>query len=433
LFRNLSAREKTGFLSYAQKVNLEDLIFALTILFIPSQLGKHFWPEFSFVSGVRVDYLSPTFYFTDILIILLFTVWFIKSSKSRALKHIKDSKKLLPGIFLFSIFLVANISFSENIPLSFYGLLKLGELIFFSTYTAFYLKRKKLKPAPLFSISVIIASLIAIFQYINQSSLGGIFYFLGERSFTSSTPGIANVSIDGELILRGYGTFSHPNVLAGFLLLTLTFILFKTNFKNNLAWINISAIILGSVSLFLTFSRLPILLWVVTLVIYFFSEVKIISGQKKYITALAFLAMLVSFFFYSPFYLRFLGSSFSEESYVVRVKLLEDGISKFYESPWIGSGIYNFLTDTSFSNTFIFQPVHNIFILILIQGGIIGLIFFTLLFCKIFSGLWEKMVYLKLIFLYIIFLGMFDHYFLTIQQGQLMFGFFVGYLFSKND
>ena len=52
------------------------------------------------------------------------------------------------------------------------------------------------------------------FEFIKQASLNGLFWWLGERTFTSSTPGIAKAVIDGRLLMRPYATFPHPNVLA---------------------------------------------------------------------------------------------------------------------------------------------------------------------------------------------------------------------------
>ena len=47
------------------------MIFLL-ILLLPSQLAYHFWPSWSLVYGIRVDYLSPTLYLTDLIILGLF-------------------------------------------------------------------------------------------------------------------------------------------------------------------------------------------------------------------------------------------------------------------------------------------------------------------------------------------------------------------------
>ena len=67
---------------------LERVICFLLICSIPIQLGKHFWPASAFVSGIRVDYLSPTLFFTDILLFVLlgifvFNVWRERKIPSR--------------------------------------------------------------------------------------------------------------------------------------------------------------------------------------------------------------------------------------------------------------------------------------------------------------------------------------------------------------
>src|SRR3989344_696217 len=77
---------------------VEYILFYLIILFLPTQLGKHFWPDFSIVSGIRVDYLSPTVYFTDVFIFLLFMFWainrFQKTQKTQRNRNIRLSENL---------------------------------------------------------------------------------------------------------------------------------------------------------------------------------------------------------------------------------------------------------------------------------------------------------------------------------------------------
>ena len=112
-----------------------------------------------------------------------------------------------------------------------------------------------------------IQSLLVIAQFIKQGSLGGVFYFFGERFFTPATPGIANASINGELLFRPYGTFSHPNVLAGFLLISLISLLFslpwdKGKFEKTFWAVTL---LLGSSALLITMSRLAIVIWIVLL------------------------------------------------------------------------------------------------------------------------------------------------------------------------
>ena len=47
------------------------LLFYLILFLLPANLAKHFPVASSYVSGILVDYLIPTVYLTDILIIIL--------------------------------------------------------------------------------------------------------------------------------------------------------------------------------------------------------------------------------------------------------------------------------------------------------------------------------------------------------------------------
>lgn len=62
---------------------------------------------------------------------------------------------------------------------------------------------------------------LGIGQFIRQSSLG--LTFLQESQFVPFQAGIAKVILGGELFIRAYGLLPHPNVLAGFLGLTMLF------------------------------------------------------------------------------------------------------------------------------------------------------------------------------------------------------------------
>jgi hypothetical protein len=52
-------------------MKLHQKIFWLLIFLLPVQLGRHFWPDFSFVLGLKIDYLAPTVYLTDLLVLLI--------------------------------------------------------------------------------------------------------------------------------------------------------------------------------------------------------------------------------------------------------------------------------------------------------------------------------------------------------------------------
>ncbi len=408
---------------------IKQILFALFFVLLPTQLGKHFWPDFAFVAGQRVDYLSTTLYMTDIIIFLCIVVSF-------------KSLRKIPAFFIASmfLFLAIGIYFSINPFSGWYTCLKLLEYIFFGYSLVLFLKEKKDNKnflLPFLAVSVVYESVIAIFQFFLQHSLNGFFYFLGERNFSGSTPGIANASIHGQLILRPYATFSHPNVLAGFLLITmlLIFSIFWGNRNSNSKYYLYPTLLVGTIALVLTLSRGAILLWMAILVI-MSCWIFLKKFGLKVSLAIAFLVVVISasFFDSSLLFSRFTQISLSDESVVQRIVLATIAWKMFASHIIFGIGFGNFLTNSPIflppqSSISLLQPVHNIFLLILSETGIVGLFFslwFVLQAYKHVIGSLKKegkvtsSGSLLIAFSSMLALGMFDHYFLTLQQGQLL-------------
>jgi hypothetical protein len=57
-------------ISYARFICISLFAFLL-----PTQLGKHFFLDFSFINGIRIDYLAPTIHVTDILALLIIALY----------------------------------------------------------------------------------------------------------------------------------------------------------------------------------------------------------------------------------------------------------------------------------------------------------------------------------------------------------------------
>ena len=94
----------------------------LFLLLIPTQLGRHFWPEWSYILGIRVDYLSPTLYLLD----LIWMGILVKSLKSKVyqVKNFFNFKTLL----IFG-FVGINILMAVNPWVAIYKWLRLSQLI----------------------------------------------------------------------------------------------------------------------------------------------------------------------------------------------------------------------------------------------------------------------------------------------------------------
>ncbi len=416
-------------------MKLHRKLFWLLVFLLPIQLGRHFWPESSFLLGLKIDYLSPTLFLTDVLIFLILVLWFlqkIRTFKKPYLVNLDSSSlsKLFLILSLF-IFLVVSSLLARNQAAAFYKLLKMVEFILLG----FYIFKNKISfiniRLPL-SLSVIYSSLIAVFQFVKQGSLNGLFWFLGERTFNISTPGIARAILNGQLILRPYGTFSHPNALAGFLLVAL--ILIIPYLKGALRWLTL---ILGTTTIIISFSRSA---WLIGLLLCLLLILFIKSKKLKITFFITSIFLLIAFFFFA--------SSFStNEALFQRIQLIQASVLMFKNFPFSGVGLNNFIVYlpdfwplTGF--TYFFQPVHNIYLLVLAELGFLGLVLFLWFlflcfkkFLKIFllnkGELNNLSWFFFLSFLVILLLGFFDHYWLTLQQNQLLLTLVLGLIWSS--
>lgn len=426
----------------------EQTFLFLLILFLPVQLGKHFWPDFSFLLGIRVDYLSPTLYITDIFAGLLFISWLVKKIKNK-----QFNRPSLPGYIFLCIFLYffLTVIISEHLLNGLYHLLKFLEFVFISYYVTLYISTEKRFETIVtyLSCGVIFSSILAVCQFINQGSIGSFLYYLGERSFSSQTPGIANASVDGQLILRPYATFPHPNVLAGFLLTVIILVFFqisqqKTKIKQ---LIYVGTLLLGTSALLLTMSRIALMVWFIILL-----GTAVVIGYRAFIMKRKRVKVLTIFFvssailvigiFISPVGSRIMQTSLTEESVVQRKLLIDSSIKIWQQHPLVGTGLGNFLAALSaisqpLSLTQYLQPVHNIYLLIAVETGVIGLVIFLLVigitYRHLFFLVKKNNMYISLLFVFsaVLLIGFFDHYFLTLQQGQLLFAIIVGLCWAR--
>jgi len=413
-------------------MKLHQKLFYLLVLLLPVQLGYHLWPSWSYVYGLRIDYLSPTLYLTDLLIFSILFFWFLNKFKIKSFKHsfkISNFKFKIIFVFLFLLLL----SFLASSPsASFLKLAKILELILLFLYI-------KNNPYSRFQIqnslpfAVLYSSLLTLAQFLKQASLNGVFWFLGERTFSVATPGIAKTVLDGQLLLRPYATFSHPNALAGFLLVSLILTVPYLYKKSRL--LTIGYLLLTLSALALTFSRTIWLLTLLTLPLAFFVP----KIKPKLFTYMLVLTILL--FSFLPLVLKS-----SDESWQRRTDLTQIALSLISAHPLIGVGLNNFINQipdhwSSLNYVFWLQPVHNIFLLVTSETGLIGLFLFLIFVIKTFNhslkikNLSAGRQDLKLIisFLIILLSGTVDHYWFTLQQTQLLFTIILGLIWSPKS
>jgi O-antigen ligase len=341
--------------------------------------------------------------------------------------------KFNPLSALFFAILLIGVLYAKNWQVGVYGIIKFLEFFFLAYYFSKKIIKIKTVIFPL-ALSALFEGFLAIAQFLNKGSLGSILYFLGERSFNGQTPGIANASVAGNLILRPYGTFSHPNVLAGFLLIVISLILFR-KYKLNLFYG--ASLVIFSIALLVTLSRTAILLFAIIIFLKTVLLYKEKLYQKKFLfSLLAIMIIILYFVFLSPFSLRFLESPLGDISVTQRESLANAALAMFLKNPLFGVGVNNFLVNLpsflSQRTTLLIQPVHNIYLLILAETGITGFLLSIAVIILAFKNIYNKKnLLIGLLFFEVLFLGFFDHYFLTLQQGQLLTALIIGLSFSK--
>jgi O-antigen ligase len=392
------------------------ILLFLFLLLIPTQIGKHFWMEWSYVLGIRVDYLSPTLYLLDVIWLGLFLLKGLPVLLNFNFKKIKKYFKF--RYFLVVGFIAINVLMAVSPWVAVYKWIRVFQVLI--TFFYFRKNKKSIKEnlVKIIPCWVVFESLLAMAQIAKNGSLNGIFYWFGERSFSFNTIGIAQISVMGRGLIRAYGTFSHPNSLAGFFLVVLLLWYFLKKKVNNYYWWTVFWF--GFLGIMVSGSRT---IWVLTLgLVLGLAWVKIKNKVNIIGLFLLFFAILV-------FVLRLVNMEYQVSDFLggwdvggisKRMQLNWAGLKMIKESPWFGIGLGNFLVRLPEfqrnSGFYWLQPVHNIFILAWSQIGVLGLILSFLFLARNF--VWGKINFIfKIIFLVVLISGTIDHYWLTLPQN----------------
>lgn len=409
---------------------MESIFVFIFSFLLSTQLGKHFFFPFSYLSGIRIDYLAPTLYLTDLLslaFIFYFLFRCVISAKVKVQTLIFQFKKgnfrmdpLLQGddiqkyIFLFLLILMIYINyfFALSKPLWFYSAFKIAQWV-----SIFYFFMKRAKNKSVFSAVLlgllfggVVQLILSLLQLADRHSVGGIWYYLGERSFSIFTSGIAKAYFMGHEFLRPYGTFSHPNSLAGFYVLIYTFVLTQKRIINPI--LKVIALTLFSFLILVSFSRTAIAVYVFINLLFVFKN----SLSCRVCSLAKILVACVLVFFV-------MNISGDTKSMQKRDDFAQKSLAIIATKPLSGVGAGSYLIaqhnyPQKFS-TFFEQPVHNIFLLTGAQFGIpLSILLVTLIIRIIRVKIKQVSFFIPL--LVVILTGSMDHYWLTLQQNVLV-------------
>lgn len=420
-----------------KKLNkLIEYLFYLFIFLLPWQTrlivkegslnGGHWeWGTFSFY--------ALDFVFVLLLVLFCFKIIFDRSEEKCRLPH-----KMFFFVLLFLAFSFLGIFWAGNKELAFYWWLRFleGAILFvFIQKISFSL----IKAGWTFVLSGILQSILAIDQLISQKIFStkwlGMAY---QDSFQAGTSVVETA--DGRL-LRLYGSFSHPNIFAGFLVF-LIFVLFILYFSVKKFWQRGLILFLSSLMtmiLYFTYSRaawIALVLNVILLGIIIFKKAPKNFRQPFFEF---FGLILIIFIMFSGLTFRDFMVRLEAQGRLENVSLNErivnfDRTGELVKQNFlfgVGPGNYTQKVFDKYSDlqSWDYQPVANIYLLILAELGFIGLVLLLTMTSFIFLRLGFT-IYSPLL-TGLLFLGLFDHWLFSLSFGILLFWLALGLLWKR--
>lgn len=425
-------------------LKIEKILFYLFLFLIPFQIR--------FFLNNNGEWNSFFIYLGDIIFFAVLLLWVINNRIPSHKSAIKNKRNIL--LFLFLLIAFVSIFISSGTKISAFRFLKLLE---FALLFIYVFHKKETKILQILFYSGIFQAILAIAQFIKQGSIG--IKFVEAGIFSPDSPGVANFILNGDRILRSYGSFSHPNVLAGFLLMAI-FAFYAIWLKKPINILRCIGFAILVFAMFLTFSRTAIVVFgVMSLVFFLFEFFKLrklehteqrLSDGKKIIKLFLLFAVacLLSVIILFPYIkARFFTISLEEQAVDLRIFYNKMAIEMIKEKPILGIGIGNFVNYSQNYPAYfraaskvlgisenapqpgsgqslpdwIYQPAHNIYLLIASEIGILGVLaFLGFVAIVLLDEIKKKSAFLLLTISFLI-LALLDHYFWTLQSGGIMF------------
>lgn len=379
-----------------------------------------------------IQFQQISLYGFDILALILILVGFLLHLK----KNEFSKKSLIALVGLIVIWSVIGLFWSANPQLTSYWIMRLIVVIgLIWIVRTIDFEPKKLAWALIIAISL--QALLGIGQFLMQDDLITS-KWLGASEQIASNQGTAVIETDGGRWLRAHGTQPHPNVLGGLILVGLALVyylkiqtrkvipLIQKSSVVESVWLNVIFLLL-SAGLFFTFSRsawlVSILLFLAVLINnkfnFFKREVKVMLPAIILIVALA------------STYHPIIQSRFSstqrleQQSVSQRLDQLEQAQNVIQRNIIIGTGLgnYTYTLQEKYSTlpAYAIQPVHNIFLLIISELGIVGLLIFLLIIRQTIKQYDSQHAVFVALFVGLLIVGLFDHYIWTLPSFVYLF------------
>ena len=433
------------------KLNIAQIFFLLFLVSLFFQVRYIFPNQTAFQTGAYSDFTSISLYLSDIFLLLTWCFSFLPRGGVIFLKEIRSL-----GIITLIAWLIYGLvwRFSSLTSLNWWFFVKYLELIVAYGTSVFLFRKTGIKP--LF-IGLFIAlsssqSILALWQFYIQRSVGGIIHRLGESVLSPKMLGIAKIVSSGTEYIRGYGTFPHPNLLSAFLFTSVLLCIYKfvISIAPRAKVIYSLALLVNLLGLTVTFSRAAFLALAIGLIILLsfllFSKDMISNREKFRLLAILFLSVIICFAIFQPFLAT--RATVTDDASLQRIFYAKIGLKMVEQHPVMGLGIGDsMLHMNQYSpiplQSWQIQPIHNYFLLAAAEVGIVGALILLWIFLSHINSLWRRIktekdfsekffkLTLLLIFIGYLILMQFDHYFYTLQQTQMLLWLTLGIIATE--
>lgn len=300
-----------------------------------------------------------------------------------------------------------------------------------------------------FVAGALIQAFLGLWQFATQFVFSSTLF--GMALHDPSQLGTSVVEAGGGRLLRAYGSFPHPNILGAYLAVAATLLipyyLRAKYFTGRVA--TMAGFFVLLVGLFVSFSRSA---WcgVLLALIFLFTLLLIRSSSEGRKQALRLLALIFILFVAlaaignTIISERFGGTGRLEQlSRTERLMGFKEAEIVMWAHPWVGTGMGNYTAALAAEfpgrEVWSYQPVHDIFVLILAELGIAGMVL-ILLFAAAFIRFW--MIWWRAnptlfatcvsVMMWVIFPPMLlDHYLWSLYPGLMLWGVVAGFWLNQ--
>lgn len=340
--------------------------------------------------------------------------------------------------------LIGVIWLSSNVLVAIHPFFVIWKMLTIMLFTLFvWILKQQVSVQTIMSVMIwsgVVQAMFALGQFFIQEVFAST--WLGMSAQSAAILGSAVIETTDGRWLRAYGLFPHPNILGGFLSLIVLLVIHQyiSIYKQFtiLDWSNRVVVLRRGVEiasmlvafmvlvagLVVSFSRTAWLAVVFGIIVYGATQCRdkfsVVAFAKLVVAGALVVGMFVALY-PQLFVIRLIGNTRLETVSIVERVAGYDKAFELWRDNWIGGvgvGNYSFALSSLQPGlpAYHYQPVHNVFVLIVIEVGLVGIVL-------LLAYLWQQRQRVKIneltlpLLVIIAVLAMFDHYLWSLHAG----------------